>query len=126
MELKKVAYEPMNEVHENEIKVLEKLINELNENKNIKKTLEEFIKDVEKHFSFEESLMKKYQFFAYIPHKMEHDKIINELYELRDKDHKHIKQYINERFIPWLNQHIETMDTVTGGFFNMIGAKNEF
>ena len=123
MEIQKVAYEPMNEVHSNEIKVLEKLINALNENSDIKSTLEEFIKDVEEHFSFEEGLMKKYDFFAYIPHKMEHDKIINELYSLRNKDNEFIKQYINKRFISWLHQHIETMDTVTGGFFNMVGAK---
>jgi len=123
MEIQKVAYEPMNEVHSNEIKVLKKLINALNENNDIKNTLEEFIKDVEEHFAFEEGLMKKYDFFAYIPHKMEHDKIINELYSLRNKDNEFIKQYINKRFIPWLHQHIETMDTVTGGFFNMVGAK---
>jgi len=123
MEIQKVAYEPMNKIHSNEIKVLEKLINALKENRDIKSTLEEFIKDVEEHFSFEEGLMKKYDFFAYIPHKMEHDKIINELYSLRNKDNEFIKKYINERFIPWLHQHIETMDTVTGGFFNMVGAK---
>ena len=123
MEIQKVAYEPMNEIHNNEIKVLEKLITALNENRNIKNTLEEFIKDVEEHFAFEEGLMKKYDFFAYTPHKMEHDKIINELYSLRNKDNEFIKSYINERFIPWLHQHIETMDTVTGGFFNMVGAK---
>jgi len=123
MEIQKVAYEPMNEVHKNEVKVLEKLISALNENKNVKNILEEFIKDVEEHFAFEEGLMKKYDFFAYTPHKMEHDKIINELYSLREKDNKYIKKYINERFIPWLNQHIETIDTVTGGFFNMVGAK---
>jgi len=123
MEIQKVAYEPMNEVHNNEIKVLEKLINALNANIDIKNTLEEFIKDVEEHFAFEEGLMKKYDFFAYIPHKMEHDKIINELYSLKNKDNEFIKKYINERFIPWLHQHIETMDTVTGGFFNMVGAK---
>jgi len=123
MEIQKVAYEPMNEVHKNEVKVLEKLISALNKNKNVKNILEEFIKDVEEHFAFEEGLMKKYDFFAYTPHKMEHDKIINELYSLREKDNKYIKKYINERFIPWLNQHIETIDTVTGGFFNMVGAK---
>jgi len=123
MEIQKVAYEPMNEVHENEVKVLENLINALNENQNVENTLEEFIKDVEEHFAFEEGLMKKYDFFAYTPHKMEHDKIINELYSLRGKDNKYIKKYIHERFIPWLNQHIETIDTVTAGFFNMVGAK---
>jgi len=123
MEIKKVAYEPMNEVHENEIKVLENLINALNKNQNVKNTLEEFIKDVEEHFAFEEGLMKKYNFFAYLPHKMEHDKLLNELYSLKDKENKQIQRYINERFIPWLNQHIETLDTVTAGYFNMIGAK---
>jgi len=123
MKIKKVAYEPMNEVHENEIKVLENLINALNKNQNVKNTLEEFIKDVEEHFAFEEGLMKKYNFFAYLPHKMEHDKLLNELYSLKDKENKQIQRYINERFIPWLNQHIETLDTVTAGYFNMIGAK---
>jgi len=123
MEIQKVAYKPMNEIHSNEIKVLEKLINALNKNQNVKNALEEFIKDVEEHFAFEEELMKKYDFFAYTPHKMEHDKIINELYSLRNKDNEFIKKYINERFIPWLHQHIETIDTVTGGFFNMVGAK---
>ena len=123
MEIQKVAYEPMNKVHSNEIKVLDNLINTLNQNQNVKNALEEFIKDVEEHFAFEERLMKKYDFFAFIPHKMEHDKIINELYSLRNKDNEFIKKYINERFIPWLHQHIETIDTVTGGFFNMVGAK---
>ncbi len=123
MNIKILNFEPMNNVHLNEIKLLEKLINELNENKNVTDTLEEFIKDVEEHFAFEESLMKKYNFFAYIPHKMEHDKILNELYTLRDKNNEYLKKYFNERFIPWLNNHIETIDTVTAGYFNMIGAE---
>ncbi len=123
MNIKILNFEPMNNVHLNEIKLLEKLINELNENKNVTDTLEEFIKDVEEHFAFEESLMKKYNFFAYVPHKMEHDKILNELYTLRDKNNEYLKKYFNERFIPWLNNHIETIDTVTAGYFNMIGAE---
>ena len=123
MKIKMLNFEPMNNVHTNEVKLLEKLLKELDENKNVKNTLEEFIKDVEEHFAFEEGLMKKYDFFAYFPHKMEHDKILNELYNLRGKDNEYLKKYFKERFIPWLDNHIETIDTVTAGFFNMIGAK---
>ena len=123
MQIKILNYEPMNKVHLKEIKLLEKLLKELDENKNITNTLEEFIKDVEEHFKFEENLMKKYNFFAYFPHKMEHDKILNELYNLRGKDNEYLKKYFKEHFIPWLDNHILTIDTVTAGFFNMIGAK---
>jgi hemerythrin len=79
---------------------------------------------VENHFNFEQNLMEKYNFFAIVPHKMEHQRILNELYELRNNlnDYEKIEKYFNEQFIPWLNNHIATMDTVTAGFFNMIGA----
>ena len=123
MEIKMLNFEPMNNVHTNEVKLLEKLLKELNENKDVTNTLEEFIKDVEEHFTFEETLMKKYDFFAYFPHKMEHDKTLSELYNLRGKNNEYLKKYFKERFIPWLDNHIETIDTVTAGFFNMVGAK---
>lgn len=123
MEISMVAFEPMNEVHKKEIKVLDKLLEELEKNQDIAQTLEEFIKDVQEHFSFEEGLMQKYNFFAYIPHKMEHDRILNELYTLRNRKNEDINQYLNDNFIPWLNTHIETMDTVTAGFFDMVKAK---
>ncbi len=123
MEIAKVAFEPMNEVHENEVKILEKLLNKLNEGGDFSKEFDEFFEDVKNHFAFEENLMKKYDFFAYLPHKMEHDKIIQELEELKNKDIKTLKKYFNERFLPWLDNHILTIDTVTAGFFNMINAK---
>lgn len=123
MKISMVAFEPMNEVHKKEIKVLDKLLEELEKNQDVAQTLEEFIKDVQEHFSFEEGLMQKYNFFAYIPHKMEHDRILNELYTLRNRKNKDINQYLNDNFIPWLNTHIETMDTVTAGFFDMVKAK---
>jgi hemerythrin len=123
MELKRVAFEPMNEVHDKEAEVLEKLLDKLNSNQNYANELEEFIKDVENHFSFEEKLMDKYNFFAKIPHKMEHDRILNELYQLRSLSKDEVKRYFDEHFLSWLDNHIATMDTVTAGFFNMVNAK---
>ncbi len=126
MNIKKVAFEPMNKVHEQELKILEKLLQKLNSSQDYKKELEEFIKDVENHFSFEEKLMEKYDFFAKIPHKMEHDKILNELYQLKNLPREKVKEYFNNHFLEWLENHIATIDTVTAGFLNMIGAKDEF
>ena len=123
MEFAKVAYEPMNEVHDKEIKILEKLLEKLEKNEDYTQEYKEFLDDVKNHFAFEEDLMQKYDFFAYIPHKMEHDKIINELEELQDSDRQTLKKYFDERFLPWLDNHINTMDTVTAGFFNMVNAK---
>jgi len=127
MTLKKVAFEPMNEIHQNELEILEKLLKKIEKKEDIKKIFEEFLEDVKKHFSFEEELMQKYQFFAYIPHKMEHDRILNELNNLKNHliDYEYLNNYFKYNFLPWLENHIATMDTVTGGFFNMIGAKNE-
>ena len=123
MEFAKVAYEPMNEVHDKEIKILEKLLEKIENNEDFTQEYKEFLEDVKNHFAFEEGLMQKYDFFAYIPHKMEHDKIINELEELQNSDRQTLKKYFDERFLPWLDNHINTMDTVTAGFFNMVNAK---
>jgi len=123
MEFAKVAYEPMNEVHDKEIKILEKLLEKIENNEDFTQEYKEFLEDVKNHFAFEEGLMQKYDFFAYIPHKMEHDKIINELEELQNGDRQTLKKYFEERFLPWLDNHINTMDTVTAGFFNMVNAK---
>ncbi len=123
MEFAKVAYEPMNEVHDKEIKILEKLLEKLEKNEDYTQEYKKFLEDVKNHFAFEEGLMQKYDFFAYIPHKMEHDKIINELEELQNSDRQTLKKYFDERFMPWLDNHINTMDTVTAGFFNMVNAK---
>ena len=125
IEIKKVAYEPMNEIHENETKILEKLLEKIENKEDLEEIYNEFLEDVKNHFAFEEKLMQKYQFFAYVPHKMEHDRIINELEELKKhiNDYEMMNRYFKEHFLPWLDNHISTIDTVTGGFFNMVNAQ---
>jgi hemerythrin len=119
-----VAFDPMNEIHNNELKYVNALYEALEKNENIKKAYEEFINDVKNHFAFEEKLMDKYKFFAIIPHKMEHQRILNELLQLQTilDDRKLIKDYLKNTFVPWLENHVNTMDTVTAGFFKMVNA----
>jgi len=123
MQLKQVSFEPMNEIHNKEAEVLEKLLLAIKNHEKLDDVYDEFLKDVENHFKFEQGLMEKYNFFAKIPHTMEHDRILNELYELKNSDYETLEKYFNESFIPWLENHIATMDTVTAGFFSQIGAE---
>ena len=117
-----VKFEPMNEIHNNEVKVLNELLEAIEKNKDIESKFDMFLDDVKNHFNFEQNLMEKYNFFAKVPHQMEHDRIINELEEIKNSslNNEELLQYFNQQFIPWLENHINTMDTVTGGYFDMI------
>ncbi len=125
MQLKQISFEPMNEVHNKEVKILKKLFNAIKNREKLEDIYDEFLKDVETHFSFEQKLMNEYGFFAKIPHKMEHDRILNELKQIKNHldEYENLEKYFDESFIPWLNNHIATMDTVTAGFFSQIGVK---
>jgi hemerythrin len=119
-----VAFEPMNEIHNRELQYINKLYEAIEKNENINIAYEKFLNDVKEHFAFEERLMEKYDFFAIIPHKMEHYRILNELEKLKEKlnDTEYLKEYLTKSFIPWLENHINTIDTVTAGFFKMVDA----
>ena len=119
-----VAFEPMNEIHNKELEYINKLFDAIENNGDIEKAYEEFLNDVKEHFAFEEKLMEKYSFFATIPHKMEHSRILNELEELKNKldNREYLQDYFKKAFVPWLENHINTIDTVTAGFFKMVNA----
>ncbi len=122
-QLPKVALNEMNEIHYEEVDMLNKLYDTAisGDYEKTKKLLDEFIEHIEDHFSFEEDLMEQNEFFAYPMHKMEHDRVIRDLYELQKKfeetkDTKIVANFIKEGFIPWLINHLNTMDTVTASF----------
>ena len=119
-ELPKVSLEDMNNIHTNELEILNALYDATvkEDVEEVERLLDEFIKDVEEHFSFEQNLMEKYNFFAYPMHRGEHDRIRMELNNLKkqwnkDKNPKLVKSYVENHFIPWLINHVQTMDTVT-------------
>jgi len=125
--LPKVALKDMNEIHDVEVEILNRLYDELlKEDKDLEtidKLFSKFLEDVKKHFSFEQGLMEKYNFFAYPMHRGEHGRILTELSQLKnkwdkDKDTNLLKQYIENYFVPWLYNHIQTMDTVTAMYLS--------
>jgi hemerythrin len=125
MNVKQLPFEPMNEIHNNEVVLLETLLSAIKNKENLNDIFELFVQDVKEHFAFEENLMEKYNFFAIVPHKMEHNRILKELEELKQKldDYEFLDNYFNNIFLVWLDNHINTIDTVTAGYFDMIGIK---
>jgi hemerythrin len=123
--IKLVDYEGMNEVHRNEVEILNRLYGSLDGGKEeeIDELLRLFLEDVERHFSYEEELMRKTRFFAYPCHKEEHDKLRQELRQLlkeweENRDREQVKRYLKNRFVLWLEEHLNTMDEVTARWIN--------
>jgi len=126
-EVNNVAFEPMNEIHKNELQYINNFYNALEKNEDVKKHYFALLEDIKKHFEFEEKLMEKYGFFAIVPHKMEHERILKELTSL-EKELTYpdtVKKYLKNVFVPWLLNHIATIDTVTAGFFKTINAQTD-
>ncbi len=129
-QIPRVALERMNKVHEEEIKILNQLYEAIEEFQkgegsleDIDKKFEEFFQDVLKHFSSEQEMMEQYNFFAYPMHRGEHDMVLGQLHNLKkrwekEKNPELIKSYVEKEFLPWLMNHIQTMDTVTAHFLS--------
>lgn len=129
-EIPKVSVNKMNEIHNEEIKIVNELYKKILENGDLETIIalfDEFLKDVENHFSFEQSLMEKYNFFAYPMHRGEHDRVLYELKSLEKllKEKKNvdaIKDYLENNFKPWIINHVMTMDTVTAMYLSNFGV----
>ena len=129
-QLPRVALERMNKVHEKEIEIMNELYQLLQDYEkgnasieDIDKAFNEFLEDVKYHFSSEQEMMEQYNFFAYPMHRGEHDMALGQLQNLqknweKNKNPEIIKSYLENQFLPWLINHIQTMDTVTAHFLS--------
>jgi hemerythrin len=125
-EIPRVALNDMNKVHAVEIEIVNKLYDAIVKNEDAAKILkyfDEFLNDVINHFTFEQGLMEKYNFFAYPVHRAEHDRVLYELKSLekmlKEKgDIKTVKDYLENVFKPWIINHVQTMDTVTAMYLS--------
>lgn len=129
-DLPKVSVEEMNDIHLTEVDLINRLHDKILEYQQDQSKIEEviqlfdeFLKDVINHFSFEQSLMEEYNFFAYPVHRGEHDRVLFELKSLEKllkdkKDVETLKEYLTYNFKPWLINHVQTMDTVTAMYLS--------
>ena len=122
-QLPMVAMPSMNDTHLEDIIIVNRLSSAIDtqDSEEVAKIFAELVEHTIVHFSGEEEMMREKMFPPYPVHKGEHDRALNELksvanhfYESKDLDFA--KQYVEGKLIPWLIQHIETLDTVTAVF----------
>jgi len=114
-----VNFDEINQVHHEEVKILNSLYTLLDapdsKDKEIILRLNELLLHIREHFANEERLMKESYYQSLNMHKAEHGKIINEvqmqIMEFRNrKELEPLKEYFKEDFPTWLDQHILSMD----------------
>ena len=123
MNIPQVANDDMNKIHQEEVEILTELscLMKINEADNITKKIQELVEHMQKHFSFEEDMMKEKSYNMYTIHQADHNKVLSETrYILMDwrnaKDMDRLDEYFNEELPAWLDQHIKAMDTPMAEF----------
>ena len=123
--LPQVAYQMMNEVHQEEVDLLNRLEAVLKDEEldipHIDELLDRLLEHTKEHFSNEERLMQEVSFPAMMMHQGEHLRVFNEMKRVvgqweETRDPNVIREYFLGTLIEWLMHHINTMDTITAQF----------
>ena len=128
----KVDMGNMNDVHENDIKIINELndlieeyiANESNELfSKLDEKYEEWLNHTIEHFSGEEKMMIEKKFPPYAVHKQEHDNVLNAMKNVQEdlrktKSAAGVKNFVQNGLVRWLVNHVQTMDTVTARFLS--------
>ena len=124
--MNKVPFDDMNEVHAEELELANTIYDYLISTKEydhprIEKMLEEFAFHLRDHFLFEEDMMKETNCPILGCHSNEHKRVQKIMYQLfqeyvLSKDVNLLKFYFEFEFKSWIENHILTMDMVTGAY----------
>ena len=122
--LPQVSLESMNDVHLEEVHILNTLLKQLDSDADcttVSESFETLLAHMQEHFSSEERLMQEVQYPSYRMHKGDHDKVLNEAryaeMEWRNRrDVEALREYLEEELLTWLDQHIKAMDTPMADF----------
>lgn len=119
----------MNEDHDEVALMLGDILStiEIGEDSEIKQKLTALYQHSVDHFAREEEQMLQVNFPPYQCHKGEHDRVLQEMREVLEQwqnshNHAALTQYLEATVVPWLINHISTMDTVTAMFINRQSA----
>ncbi len=121
-----VSLDTMNEVHFEEVEILNTLLAQLDSEadfETLSESMEKLLAHMQQHFASEERLMQEAQYPSFRMHKADHDKVLNEAryaeMEWRNrKDVEALREYLEEDVVPWLDQHIKAMDTPMAEFLS--------
>lgn len=113
-----VSLRSMNEVHFEEVDILNTLLEQLDSNAGfeiLSESLQKLLEHMKEHFSSEERVMKDTHYPSFNMHKADHDKVLNEaryaeIQWRNKKDEDALREYLEGDVLVWLDQHIKAMD----------------
>ena len=118
-----VAMDAMNEVHREELEIVNHISSAIAENNtaNITELCTQWLEHTKAHFERENNLMETHSFPAFHCHHGEHVEALQGLEEViaawqATADIESLSHYVREVWPKWYLQHIATMDTVTSAF----------
>ncbi len=119
-----VSLNSMNEVHFEEVVILNTLLEQLQNKVDFdifSENLQTLLEHMQYHFNSEEKLMRESHYPSLQMHKADHDKVLNqtryaEMQWRNKKDEDDIREYLEDIIVPWLDQHIKAMDTPMAEF----------
>ncbi|MEN8146687.1 MAG: hemerythrin family protein [Campylobacterota bacterium] len=129
-----VSLNTMNEVHFEEVAILNDLLEQLDNEadfESLSESMEKLLAHMQEHFASEEKLMQEAQYPSFRMHKADHDKVLNEAryagMEWRNrKDVDALREYLAEEVLPWLDQHIKAMDTPMADFVSQFEKYKDY
>lgn len=124
----RVAFQDMNEVHIEELQLVNKIHDYLmsskdHDHKKIEGMLEEFAFHLRDHFLFEEDMMRETNCPIISCHEGEHKRVQKIMFQIfkeyaLTKNVNLLKFYFEIEFKSWIENHLLTMDAVTGAYLN--------
>jgi hemerythrin len=128
-----VNNEDINFLHNEEIELLNNILNEIKDIKNsdpsrVESLLTSFIYHVRDHFLYEEQLMQESKSPLLECHREEHIRVQKLMFQTfkeygEAKDYQLITRYFESEFMPWILNHIETMDSALAEYL-LSGSKD--
>lgn len=130
IQLPQVAVESMNATHAEELNLIAGLLRSLEQDDvpGVMQAATAFAVHVEEHFAREERLMEQYGFPPYPIHKHEHEQMRPLVAQAcanvdTPQGREELRRFIEQQFLPWLENHVATMDTATAHFLAMQGVE---
>jgi len=126
-----VSLRSMNEVHIEEVYIINRLFENLNTDSDfetISQTLQNLLEHMQEHFSSEEKIMRELHYPSLQMHKADHDKVLNqaryaEIQWRNSKDEDELREYLEGDVVAWLDQHIKAMDTPMSDYVLEVSIK---
>ncbi len=128
--LPQVAKPEMNAMHDEEADIVNMLLSAIDngDDKTVTQALEALLAHMQKHFDFEEDMLRNRGFGMFDIHRNDHSRIMGEtrmayMNWRNFRDREALRDFIEDDFIEWLNLHIQAMDSVAADFLMLHGEK---